>query len=158
MKRLLDFLRALFISPEFLFILISVALYKFNFQLFSKIGSRIQEENKIWEYLPFLPFLFTSAVIKISYTIRSPLEKNNKILYKWPLYTYLKNRVYVSIFICILCCLSGFYIWFFEDIKDLALVGVIFFDSIFISGITALTNLLASQKLKEILEIGINDD
>jgi hypothetical protein len=157
MKKILDLLRALFISPEFLIFSFSIVLYKYNFQVFSRIGTRIQEETKIWEYLPVLPYLFTYAVINISSKIRSPIEKNKKVLYKWPLYNLLKNRVYISIFICILCCFCSIYIWFFENIKNPSLVGLIFLDSILISGITALTNLFALQKLKEILEIGIKD-
>ncbi len=49
------------------------------------------------------------------------------------------------------------YIWFFENIRNPSLVGLIFLDSILISGVTALTNLFVLQKLKEILEVGIKD-
>ncbi len=157
MKRILDFFRALIISPEFLIVLISILLYKTGFQFFTKIGSRIQGEEKIWQFLPSLPFLFSSIVFKYSNRILAPSEKNNKILYKWPLYKHLKNRVYVSILICLLCCLISLYIWFFEDVKDVSIIGVIFFNSILVSGVTALSNFFASQKLKEILALGIDD-
>lgn len=152
MKKPIDIIRLLFISPEVVFLLVILLVYQLKPEWLFLVGLPFKKNGEIWKFLPSLPILFTGVVIKVGGKIRAPLENSsNKLLYGWPLYSFLRNRVLVSIFICILCSIGALTIWLFIENLTPITVGAIYLLSVGISGLTALCIVLALPTLKEIL-------
>lgn len=144
---------AIFISPEAIFLLLSVMVIVYRPELLSDLGTKLKSDSNAWKYLPTLTLLFSGAALRLSSKLRAPLENSsNKVLYNWPLYHFLVDRVIVSIGLSILCGLIGLSLWVFG--KDLSgeAVGEMFVISTGMSAITALTMLLAHQKIRELIE------
>lgn len=153
MIRLRNFLATFFISPEF-FILIGClfGIYYFEPKI-TAIGESIRKDPEVWKYLPVLPIAFSTAAISFSSKIRAPLENfSNKVLYEWQFYQLLVDRVYVSFFYAIFAAATAVALWFFgQALKD-SIIGITYIYSVLSSGATALTMLMAQQKLRELIE------
>ena len=152
MKRIIDVLRAIFISPEFLILFIIVILQAYKADWFILIGKQFHSNNEIWKFLPTLPMLFTGLVFKFGKNIRIPLE-NNKQLYEWDEYHRITDRVFIGIYISILSSIGAISVWLLIDIISNLYIGIIFISSIGISGFSALTMYLASISIREVLVI-----
>lgn len=152
MKRIIDILRVIFISPEFLILLIVFVLQIYKADWFILIGKQFQSNNEIWKFLPTLPMLFTSLVFKFGKNIRIPLE-NNKQLYQWNEYYRITDRVHIGIYISILSSIGAISVWLLIDIISNLYIGIIFISSIGISGFSALTMHLASISIREVLDV-----
>jgi hypothetical protein len=157
MKKFIDFIRAFFISFELVIIILSILLYNNDFLIYALIGERIRDNVNLWNFTPTLPFIFTAAIFRYSNRILSPVEKYNKILYKWPHYGFLKNRVYISYFYGIMSCLASIFVLILKDYNNLFFIGALISNSILVSGVTAITNLIAAQKIKEIMTLNIDE-
>ncbi len=152
MKKNYDILRMALISPELCFLLAVVLVYQLWPDVLSFAGQPFKEKGDVWKYLPTLPILFTGIVFKGGEKIRAPLDNAmNKILYEWPFYNFLRNRVLFSFFICIFCSISAISLWIFIDSLKPSIVGAIYISATGISGLTALCIILALPSLKEIL-------
>ena len=152
MNRLFDILRAIFISPEFVMLLIIYVVIQYKPDWFSLIGTQFQTNNEKWQYLLTLPVLFTGLVFKYGKNIRVPLDKNKR-LYKWDEYHRITDRVFIGIFISILCSIGVISIWFLINNISTLYIGVIFITSVSISGFSAFTMYLASISIREVLDI-----
>lgn len=152
MKRIIDILRVIFISPEFLILLIVFVLQIYKADWFILIGKQFQSNNEIWKFLPTLPMLFTSLVFKFGKNICIPLE-NNKQLYQWDEYYRITDRVHIGIYISILSSIGAISVWLLIDIISNLYIGIIFISSIGISGFSALTMYLASISIREVLDV-----
>lgn len=152
MKRIIDILRVILISPEFLILLIVLVLQIYKADWLILIGKQFQSNNEIWKFLPTLPMLFTSLVFKFGKNIRIPLE-NNKQLYQWDEYYRITDRVHIGIYISILSSIGAISVWLLIDIISNLYIGIIFISSIGISGFSALTMYLASISIREVLDI-----
>jgi len=151
-KRIIDILRVILISPEFLILLIVLVLQIYKADWLILIGKQFQSNNEIWKFLPTLPMLFTSLVFKFGKNIRIPLE-NNKQLYQWDEYYRITDRVHIGIYISILSSIGAISVWLLIDIISNLYIGIIFISSIGISGFSALTMYLASISIREVLDI-----
>jgi len=151
-KRIIDILRVIFISPEFLILLIVFVLQIYKADWFILIGKQFQSNNEIWKFLPTLPMLFTSLVFKFGKNICIPLE-NNKQLYQWDEYYRITDRVHIGIYISILSSIGAISVWLLIDIISNLYIGIIFISSIGISGFSALTMYLASISIREVLDV-----
>ncbi len=152
MKRIIDILRALFISPEFIILLVIYALLEFKPDWFSLIGTQFKVNDEIRKFAPTLPIIFTGLVFKHGKSIRVPLEKNKK-LYEWNDYYRITDRVFLGIFITLLCSMGAISIWFLTNSISTLYLGVIFIATVSISGFSAFTMYLASISIREILDI-----
>lgn len=154
MKRFLDILRMLFISPEFLIILVILSMNLYAKIFLTTLGSQFKINDEIWKFLPTLPFLFSGIVFKISNKIRVPFESSsNKVLYEWPGYQRIIDRVNLSKFYCILCCAGALSIWIFCKQLPAHLIATFFLVSTLVSGTVAFFMFESSQKLREVLEL-----
>lgn len=152
MNRIRNLIIALFVSPEFIALLCALAFVTLAPAKASSIGEAIRSDDEIWKYLPALTLIFAGAAINYSFKLRAPLESpSNKALYQWPLYQLLVDRVYISLFYGISSGAASIALWFSGRQLDPSYVTLVFLTATSISGITALTMLLALQKLKEIL-------
>lgn len=143
----------LLISPEVVVVLIVLVCLQFFPAPFMELGKSIRSDAEIWKYLPGLIFIFSTTAFNFSSKLRAPLENfSNKSLYEWPLYHLLVDRVYVSLLYAIAAGFAGLWLWFFGQSLTEPIVGAVFLASVGSSGTTALTMLLAHQKLRELIE------
>lgn len=153
MKRLVDIFRFAFISPEFAWVLgVSVLAHLFPLPLES-IGGAISANDDVWKWLPTFPLIFAGVTFKLSSKVRSPLDKGNKQLYEWACFNRITDRLYAAYMLVTLSVISIVSIWIFREHLDVVMVGSIFIGSIGVSGFIALQVFLASQKIREILEL-----
>lgn len=153
MTRFKNLILAFFISPELVAILAVLALMKFCPAQYASLGKTIRSDDEVWKYLPALTLAFSTTAINYSSKLRAPLENfSNKRLYEWPLYNLFVDRVYVGIFYGVLSGTASLALWFIGKSLDDATVGAIFLASTISSGTTALTMMLAHQKLRELIE------
>ena len=152
MKRVLDILRIILISPELLWVLIIFVMYNFIGDSLSLLGNQFKTNSDIWKTLYILPFIFTGFAFKIAGRLRSPLQKEeNKILYEWPQYHMITDRVLVSLFLCIISCIIVASIWVISDRINATLIAAVYLIFLGVSGISTLMMILSEHKLKEIL-------
>ncbi|MFZ5525520.1 MAG: hypothetical protein ACOZE7_02585 [Pseudomonadota bacterium] len=153
MNRLKHLCATIFVSPE-----VAIALAVATFattapKLAAALGEAIRTDGEVWKYLPGLTLIFSGAAINSSFKLRAPLESpSNKILYHWPGYQLLVDRVYIGLFYGIFSAAASFVLWIIGQKINPVLVASIFLAATLISGATALTMLLAQQKLRELLE------
>lgn len=152
MRRIIDILRATFISPEFAILLIIIAVMQYKPEWFTLVGKQFQTNNEIWRFLPTLPLLFTNLVFKYGKNIRVPLEKNRR-LYEWDNYHRITDRVFIGIFISVLCSIGAISIWFLTEKTSAINLGAIFIATVSISGFSAFTMYLASISIREVLDV-----
>ncbi|WP_143484182.1 hypothetical protein [Acidithiobacillus marinus] len=152
MSRIIDILRAIFISPEFAILLIIYAVMQYKPEWLTLVGTQFQTNNEIWKFLPTLPLLFTSLVFKYGKSIRVPLEKNKR-LYEWNDYHRITDRVFVGIFISVFCSIGAISIWFLTENTSAINLGAIFIATVGISGFSAFTMYLASISIREVLDV-----
>lgn len=153
MNRILDILRFSIISPEFVILLLSIAVAHNFPEAFELVGRKLKSNVELWKFIPSLPFVFIGVTFKVAQKVLAPLENtSNKQLYEWGAFNKINDRVMASYLICIFCCISSFTIWFFmEDLNELHL-GSILLSSISISGLTTFQIILAAQKIRQIIE------
>jgi hypothetical protein len=153
MMRLKNLVLGTFISPEMLIVLVVFSLSSYFPLEFQRLGENIRSDVEIWKYLPGLTIVLSTAAFNYSSKIRAPLEStSNKRLYEWPHYALLVDRVYISLFFAIVAGTLGLWLWFFGKSLLASTVGFVFLASTLASGTTALTMLLAHQKLRELIE------
>lgn len=156
MKRLGFLLASIFISPEMMAALALYFAYVYFPGTYSFIGERLVSNTDVWSYLPTLTLLLSGFAFQQSFKLRAPLSSGNKVLYEWPAYLYLVDRVYVCLAIATLSAATAISLWVFGATMAPKTVALIFLLGSIVSGITALTMLLAHQKIVEILELYAN--
>lgn len=153
MSRLKNLLFATFISPELVLALIVLVISYFAPTYTEKLGIAIHSDTEIWKYLPALTLIFSGAAINSSFKLRAPLESfSNKRLYEWPLYQLLVDRVYIGISFGIISAAASLMLWILGENLEPTYIAVIFLTATLVSGTTALSMLLAQQRLRELVE------
>lgn len=153
MKRLKNLALTLFVSPEVLSAAATLAFIYFLPNQAGELGKSIRADSEIWKYLPALTLVLSGSAISTSFKVRAPLENfSNKPLYEWPLYQLLVDRVYISLFFAISSAIAALALWFLGAKLGDVQIAAIFLGSAAVSGTTALTMLLAQQKLRELIE------
>jgi hypothetical protein len=152
MKRILDIIRFTFVSPEFVWILVGVALlYSYPLPL-TIVGNKISSNDEVWKWLPTLPLLFAGIAFKLSSKVRAPFDKGNKQLYDWYHYNRITDRIYAAYILVSVSVISNVSIWMFTEVFTSSMLGFVFLASVGVSGFVALQIFLAAQKIREILE------
>ncbi|ASG09141.1 hypothetical protein CEQ50_16540 [Vibrio anguillarum] len=153
MNRVLDIFRFTIISPEFVVILLTVAMTYSYPEVFLLIGGKLKGNAELWKFIPSLPVIFTGVTFKVAQKVHAPLENtSNKQLYEWSSFNKVSDRIMASYLICILCCAASFTIWFFMSELSELMLGSILLSSILISGLTTFQIILAAQKIRQIIE------
>ncbi len=153
MKYAYEFLKILFISFEFVIVLIIFLTMNLFPEFYAKIGSKFIGDSEIWKYIPVIPFTLASASINYAWKILTPLtNSSNKILYDWPDYWKLKLRVTVSIAICVICLSLAIMLWFFCKGLDQKYSGAMFVGITLIPLTVLFNQLLAAFTVREFLE------
>lgn len=153
MKRVNNILFCLFLSPELLMFLLVATGFVYLPESISALGNKLKSDSEVWKYMPTLTLLFSGAAFNLSSKIRAPLENSsNKLLYEWPLYPLLVDRVLVSMVFAGLCGATGLMLWVFGQSVPAKLVGGVFLAATSVSATTAITMLLAHQKLRELID------
>lgn len=151
-RKISDFIRMVFISPEALVILICVVINIFWPSFYMRINDWLSESDK-WIYLlGVLGGAIGFSVLLAKEILFPSSELNNRILINWPDYPFLKNRVFLSIFICFVAALSLLASWIFKSSLSPALSGLIFTISMSIAFVSLSTLLLATFTIKTLVE------
>ncbi len=153
MTKFVELIRIIFVSFEFLFLIIVFSAYQFYPDLLSEIGQKFHINQEFWKYIPTIPSGLLIASLSYSWKILTPLDNSsNRPLYEWPDYWKLKLRIIVSIIYCGLSAISAAIIWFFGEniLKDK--LGFIFIVSIGIPIIVLMHQILAAFMVREIIE------
>ena len=152
MMRLLWLFLAVFVSPELLVALIIFGLYFFSPSLFGMLGQHLKNDKEVWKYLPILPVALVTYVFSMSSKVRVPSkEELNKVLYEWPLYKLLVDRTDVGIFYSVICVVFSLITWILGGGLEDSIIGLLFFEAIVVSAVSALAMYEAAQKIQEIL-------
>lgn len=153
MKRLKNVFFAVIISPEFVILLLLVYSVINYPEMVTEFGNKLRSDADVWKYMPTLILMFSGAAFTFSSKIRAPLEgSSNKLLYEWPLYQLLVDRVIVSLALSSICGATGLLLWFVGQSFSSLVIGSLFIGTASISAVTALTMLLAHQKLREFID------
>lgn len=153
MKRIKNIFLAVVVSPELVVLLFVVGGFVLYPEFLDELGLKIQSDSEVWKFLPTLTLLFSGAAFGLSSKLRAPLENaSNKSLYEWPLYPLLVDRVMISLWIAVACGAIGLMLWIFGQSLTGAMVGGVFLAATSVSATTALTMLLAHQKLRELID------
>ncbi|HXE96937.1 MAG TPA: hypothetical protein VN642_11055 [Dongiaceae bacterium] len=153
MKRFRNLLLSIFVSPELVVVLLVVVGLVYSPEFMGALGKKLKSDSEVWKYMPTLTLLFSGAAFGLSSKIRAPLENSsNKLLYEWPLYPLLVDRVLVSMAFACICGATGLLLWVFGQSLSATTVGCVFLAATGVSATTAFTMLLAHQKLREIID------
>lgn len=159
MKRTKKFLLALLVSPEIVVLLLVAFVFAHYPGLIDELGKKLLSDSEVWKYMPTLTLLFSGAAFGLSSKIRAPLENSsNKLLYEWPLYPLLVDRVMISLGFSGICGALGLALWVFGQSLTTTVVGTVFVGATGVSATTALTMLFAHQKLRELIDRYGNSD
>ena len=152
MKRFVDILRICFISIEFVYVLILLAVYIFNQSLLLRVGGYIKNVD----FLPVFQFIsipIIYGVFKIKESMLKPKEvEKARILYMWEGYQSLKDSVFIAIFICLFCAIGAIIIMLCGKSFPYDIFAAVY---LLVTGVPILTliNLvIADQNLKEYLD------
>lgn len=155
MKKFLDTVRFIFISPEIVFGIV-VLLLMIRFSETAKfISSYIFNPKMQWnDYIKLLGIPVTSLVFtyKFGEMILNPEDKENrKKLKTWPNYWMLRNRIYYALVISVLSLLGSLWSWYYAIKLDMT-YGTIFLITFWsISLVSFSTVALAKLSIKDIL-------
>ena len=153
MKIICEFLRILFISFEFVFILVLLLTLPLIPDFYLIIGNKFIEDTEIWKYIPFIPLSLAGASINYAWKILTPLNNSsNRVLYEWPDYWKLKLRVMVSIVICVTCLSLAIMLWFFCKNLKPDHIGALYIGITVVPLMVVFNQLLAAFSVKELLE------
>lgn len=153
MKRIKNVFFALFVSPEAVVAFLVFLWFFLDPTSLELLGAHLKSDTEVWKYLPSLVLIFAGTAFRFSFKIRAPLDSSfNRVLYEWPLYPLLVARVVVGMIFAIFSGGLGLVTWIFgQHLNDLV-VGAMFILAAGVSATTALTMMLAYQKLRELLE------
>jgi len=151
MRQFLDFLRCIFISFEFLWVIIIFFVRETFPNLFETIGIALSSEKDIIKYLPAIPIALSGFSISMAWRILTPTNSNRE-LYDYPDYWRIKLRTILAILAASGSAAIAVSIWFFSPHLNAADVGSLFSGAIGISAITCLSMLFAAFSIREILE------
>lgn len=153
MKRVRNLLLSILVSPELVVVLLVTGGLVYSSEFMTILGKKLKSDSEIWKYMPTLTLLFSGAAFGLSSKIRAPLEScSNKLLYEWPLYPLLVDRVLVSMAFAGICGAIGLLLWVFGQSLPATTVGGVFLAATGVSATTAFTMLLAHQKLRELID------
>lgn len=153
MNRLLEICRFFVISFEFLTMLLVGLVLLVRPEWFVFIGTQFKQNNDAWKYLSYIPIFLVGTSVTLAKGILKPFDsRSNKELYEWEYYWKLKDRVLASILLSAGCAIGSLSLWVFSDKLTESIIGAIFVASISVALIVTYNQLLASFRIREIME------
>ena len=153
MKYVGDALRMVFISLEFVYVLVIYFASRIQPHFFTFIGDCITGNIEVTKWLPVLPLaLSATCFVTIIWKIIAPLSGSNRELYDWPDFWRLKMRCYFSLLLSATCATVAVVIWIFAKVIPLEWIGILFLSSLGVGLITAGSMAFASYAIRVIME------
>lgn len=153
MIRLKFFIFGLFISFEFLIIVLITCLSLLFYDYAIIIGDLIRGNQEVLKLLLGFLTALTASVFALSSKIRAPNEKStNRVLYNWEMYPLLRDRVYISFIYVVFSSLIGVSIFLFLSILSSLLICILSLTSTIVACITTFSIFIAHQEIREIIE------
>lgn len=152
MRKVMEFFRVFFVSPEFLLSLLLWLTYRYVPQGFKVLGENIMAHDDVITWLPVLPLSLCSTAVYFAFKLQSPVNGSCRKLYDWPDYWRLKLRRNVSLFWPVLAGATVIAIWILRSEMKPAQIAFLFSLSIGVALVSCGTQLFASFELKEKLE------
>lgn len=152
MKRTLNVIRAIIISPEFVFVAGFALLAYLKPDLFISLASRVNTAKEPVSYLALVPPTIVVILMRQKDDLLFPTQPPiSDLLQNWPGYHLLLERYWITVTWGILTSFPTLWIWLFKGDLTEYITFSIFFCSIITSIITALTFFSATIMLKRIL-------
>ncbi|NLX24350.1 MAG: hypothetical protein GXY61_00090 [Lentisphaerae bacterium] len=150
MKRILEIIRILLVSPEALLLVVIAGLFIWKNLWLVYIGKSLLEHDDVTTWMPILPISLCGGAIFLAFKLTEPKDGSNKALYDWPEYWRLEYRRNIGIGWCSVSVLTVLIAWIFRDELSLAWVGGLFVAAIGLAVISSSTLLLATFVLKRL--------
>ena len=154
MKRVINFLRIIIVSPEMAFIAVlclSVYLYPV---FFIWVASEVNAVEDVIKYLAFVPLALGGMIVRQKDELLFPTHKSNNTLQEWPDYNSLLLDTYWGcLFFEAVSVVSTLGVWIFNaDIKNYIVFSV-FVGGIVVSIISYLTFFNSTITIKRIFDL-----
>ena len=151
MRRLLEIVRIILISPEVVVLLATVAALQYWPKFFIFVGDSFTKKEKLWEYIPVIPVGVLIYIIGLASQLHTPEDKAKRELFDWDLFWMLKYRIIVMLLWALFAAVSSLVLWTCSTALDPKTVGAVFLASLVLAVMTAATGILALFILREIL-------
>ncbi len=154
LRRALDALRAIVISPEFAGCGLCYLIWLVTPITFDGIGSRIKADEKLWQLVLALPLLVLPWALVEAKAVLFPVEPSSarRSLHLWPDYWRLKLRVVLALLWILAAAVLSVAVWLFKgDLSD-SVAGVLSIGAIVICLIAAGSLWWAAINTKEIVQ------
>lgn len=143
--------KAIFISVEFIYLIIMIIMKMFNITFFSEFGIFIYSSDSI---VSFFTLGFPIAIFIYAMTLQNVLlqpQEKLSILVEWPDYQEYKITTFIGLLFCILPIPPTFISWMMKDYYLEYDLGFFYLLLIGISLISVVSMYFAKFKIKEIL-------
>ena len=143
--------KAIFISVEFIYLIIMIIMKMFNITFFSEFGIFIYSSYSI---VSFFTLGFAIAIFIYAMTLQNVLlqpQEKLSILVEWPDYQEYKITTFIGLLFCILPIPPTFISWMMKDYYLEYDLGFFYLLLIGISLISVVSMYFAKFKIKEIL-------
>lgn len=151
MKRLLEFVRIMLISPEIAAILATVVALQYWPHTFTFVGDAFTKKETLWEYIPVIPVGVLIYVIDLVTKLHAPEDNAKRELFDWDQFWRLKYRIIALLLWALLAAGSSLVLWTCSSALDSRIVGAVFLASLVLAVMTAATGFFALLALREIL-------
>ncbi|SFG69786.1 hypothetical protein [Neptunomonas qingdaonensis] len=108
----LYYLRVFFISYEFVFLILSFAIYIFYGEFIGKYFLTMSINEDALKWAMFFPISISGWTLKEGIGVLFPDDRTSKILHSWPDYWRLKIHFNVGVLNCIIYLLPCIGVWF----------------------------------------------
>lgn len=112
MKYLFEYLRAIIISFEFLFIILGISFGVWWQEPIAALGVRLNSSEEMLKYLSFVPLGLGISCLNESRKLLFPDHDRKEILHEWPNYWKLRVVFNVTFIYSCLFALAGLIAWF----------------------------------------------
>lgn len=151
MKRLLDTLRFVVVSPELVIGLIVYSLYQCKPSWFRFVGEKLISGNEVTTVLLLSSIGALAWTFQESKSILYPKEEN-QILLNWPDYLMLRYRVVYGLLLLLICFVVSIGVLFVKSDLSHDTLGLIVILTFFILGAVIVSHALASITVRGIME------
>jgi hypothetical protein len=151
-RRLLDLGRMVFISGEFPYLLLLVAIAYYRADWFSALGRALTKDAEMTKWVPGTAATFCAASLALAWKLTVPLGAGNRDLLDWRGYDLLKARRNYSVLLTTSAAVGTAVVWIFAGTIDVFWIGWLAAAALGVSLISVSCMFNAALTLREILE------
>jgi hypothetical protein len=152
MKKIVECIRLIFISFEFLYVVVIAAIAIHYPAVLSELGASIRANAEVLKWIPILPLTICAFVFQLAWRITTPLPGSNRLLYDWPNYWRLVCRRNASIVLSVVAAAAAVYLWMFSGRLNDTHIGSIFALALGVALIDMSCIAFAGFKVKEMID------